>query len=296
MWITEFRQAHGLTLEELGRAIRYVGRHKDPPLRVSDILLENLEMRRGYRTVPALANLIAEVCGATAMQRDALVLPCCRGTWTPTGESLIAMALQSARRSREQSEKQSPGAPDRESAKKARVVDPMRGQIRAVVQIDRQGNVLARFPNMVAAGAAMAMDPETVRKRCLGQMKRDEFQSSGTTVRFADEWSAMTVRERTEAVRKAASSPANDVTYGRPVVVIDKNGNSWRFPAATSAARMTGDSLPAICHRLKGGWKRSIFNSRGFAYCYAEEWDAMSEEEKREYLTIQRGNHHDQSR
>ena len=83
MWLTDFREAHGLSVAQLGAVIRRAGARMDPPLRVSDVLLENLETRKGYRTVPKLANLIAEVCGATAKQRDALVLKKHRGKWAP---------------------------------------------------------------------------------------------------------------------------------------------------------------------------------------------------------------------
>lgn len=88
MFITDFRRAHDLTVEELGFYIRQLGARQDPPLRVSDILLENLERKRDYVTVPVLANLIAEACRATPAQRDTIVLEKYRGTWTPSGKPL----------------------------------------------------------------------------------------------------------------------------------------------------------------------------------------------------------------
>ena len=83
MWLTDFRAQHGLDLGTLGYCIRVEGLRRNPPLRVSDQLLYMLERLEGFRTVPKLADLIAEVCGATAGQRDALVLERYRGTWTP---------------------------------------------------------------------------------------------------------------------------------------------------------------------------------------------------------------------
>lgn len=64
MWITEYREQYGLELEQLGTMIRRAGRRKDPELWVSDTLLYRLETDPNFRTVPKLADLIAEPFGA----------------------------------------------------------------------------------------------------------------------------------------------------------------------------------------------------------------------------------------
>ena len=295
MWITDFREAHGLTLEELGRAIRYLGGKKHPPMRVSDILLENLETKKNYRTVPALADLIAEACGATAQQRDELVLEQYRGTWTPTGKGAVAKAMAAAKAGRTVTksatvshENTGPVVKKTRAVAEARGVPKTSGPIRPVVTIDRDGNVLRRFGTVQAAAVYTGQGKEFVRNRCRGLMIGDEYAGAGVTYRYADEWDAMTPEQRWEAARIAGMVDKELMGLKlQPVVAIDKSGQAWRYESIKAAARATGDSKPVICQRLNGASsKRTIYSRHGYAYRRAEEWDRMTEQERWEYLSM----------
>lgn len=292
MWITDFREAHGLTLEELGRAIRYQGRKKDPPMRVSDILLENLETRKNYRTVPALADLIAETCGATAQQRDELVLEQYRGTWKPTGKDAIARTMAAAKAgttvTKSATVRQASAQPvvkKTRAVAEARGVPKTSGPIRPVVTIDRDGNVLRRFGTVQAAAVYMGKGKEYVRKRCKGLISSDEYDEAGITYRYADEWDGMTGDQRLDAAKNAGTVYIRQETHNQPVVAVDKSGHIRRFRSIKETARATGDSKPVICQRINGASsKRTVFSRHGYAYRRAEDWDRMTEQQRWEYL------------
>ena len=275
MWITDFREKYGLTLEQLGAAIRRVGAKKHPPARVSDILLENLETKRGYKTVPGLADLIAETCGATPAQRDELVLKQYRGTWKGTGKPKLA------------ERRPAPMAPlppqgGKKPAVKKKYHD---GHNRQVLAIDRNGNVVHRYASLQNAWGLTGINPSTIRKRCYGDIKGDEFRIYGFTFRYADEWDSLTEdQRRAEVARAAASLSERPDGNKQAVVAIDREGNVYRFDTLRDASMMTGDSPPAISQHIHGERKRTIFSWRGFAYRRAEDWDAMSEAARQEFL------------
>ena len=176
MWLEDFRRAHGLTLEELGAYIRRLGRKKHPEITVSDILLERLEGEPKFRTVPAIADLIAEACGATAQQRDRLVLEKDRGTWKP-------------KPGRKPTPK--PKAPVEEEP------EPKNdGHHHPVVAVDRAGFAVMRFVGVKNAAARCGVSHKMVYSRCLRQLGRDEFRALGFTFRYAEEWDRMTDAER----------------------------------------------------------------------------------------------------
>lgn len=276
MWITDFREKYGLTLEQLGAAIRRVGARKNPTARVSDILLENLETKRGYKTVPGLADLIAETCGATPAQRDELVLKQYRGTWKGTGKPKLAERKPPTERP-----VAAAPAPPPTAVKKKR----SDGHNRQVIAIDRNGNIVHRYASLQNAWGLTGINTSTIRKRCYGDIKGDEFKIYGYTFRYADEWDSLTEDQRRAEVARAAASLSDRPDGNKQaVVVIDREGNVYRFDTLRDASMMTGDSPPAISQHIHGERTRTIFSWRGFAYRRAEDWDAMSEGAREELL------------
>lgn len=273
MWITDFREAHGLSVAQLGAVIRRAGARMDPPLRVSDVLLENLEMRKGYRTVPKLANLIAEVCGATAKQRDALVLKKHRGKWEPKpGATWTPL----------EPEKPKPPEPPKEPASKA--------WSRPVVCLDREGKVLRRYPSIQAAAELSGGNKDSVARRTLRNYKGDEFALMGCTFRLEEEWRAMSPEERRADMQKArerAVKPAPKPGTGSggprrqsPVTVIKKDGRVLQYKTISQAALGTHVSKNAIYERLKAETPYRNRYLDGNMYMYTSMWDMMSEEER----------------
>ena len=176
MWLEDFRRAHGLTLEELGAHIRRQGKKRHPPITVSDTLLERLEGEPKFRTVPAIADLIAEACGATAEQRDRLVLEKHRGTWKPKPGRKPALKLK---------------APVEEEPEMEND-----GTSRPVVAVDRAGFVVFRFVSVKNAAARCGTSPHAVYERCLRRLVNNEFSKLGFTFRYAEEWDDMTEAQR----------------------------------------------------------------------------------------------------
>lgn len=284
MWITDFRQAHGLTLEELGRAIRYVGRKKDPELRVSDVLLENLETKPGYKTVPKLADLIAETCGATAAQRDELVLEQYRGTWKPKRRSPVKAALGAVARPMPPGKTAPPPTDGKAHPRKGATAE-RDARSHRVYGIDRQGNIVHRYTSVKNAFAMTGLLPSTIRKRCYGIVRGNEFRGMGFTFRYADLWDSLTEdQRRAEVALAAASLSERPEGNQQPVVAIDRNGSVWRFDSLRDASRMTGDSPPAISQHIHGERTRTVYSWRGFAYRRAGDWDAMTAKQRKEFL------------
>lgn len=276
MWITEFRKEYGLTLEQLGAAIRRVGARKNPPARVSDILLENLETKRGYKTVPGLADLIAETCGATPAKRDELVLERYRGTWRGTGKPKVGQRKPPTERPVAAAPTPPPTA-----VKKKR----SNGHDRQVIAIDRNGNIVHRYGSVKNAWGMTGLNPSSIRKRCCGTIMGDEFRAYGYTFRYADAWEGLTEDQRkAELARAAARLSDRPEGNKQPVVAVDRGGNVRRFATLREASAMTGDSPPAISQQINRHRTRTVYSWRGFAYRKAEDWDGMTEEQRREFL------------
>ena len=183
MWITDYREQYRLELSQLGALIRRAGRRKEPQLRVSDVLLERLETEPSFRTVPALADLIAEACGATAKQRDALVLEKYRGTWKPT-------------RVKPEIEHRAAAAPIQAPAQRGAKGLTHGGRskfanAREVVKLNRAGVELGRYRSCNYAAVQNGITESRVTDRCHRGYKSDEFKYMGFTFRFAEEWDKM---------------------------------------------------------------------------------------------------------
>lgn len=320
MFITNFRRAHDLTVEELGFYIRGIGARMDPPLRVSDILLENLEVKRGYKTVPALANLIAEACRATPAQRDTIVLKKYRGTWKPSGKplprlprkiraertptpdkghgdgscclGLTASATHEAYRNAVAGHKTEEPSPC-PTHKPKRRPGPAGSEVYA---IDAAGNILRKHPSVLNAATCHGRATVFAYKRASGRINGNEFIPDGVTFRYAAQWDAMTPAQRRADVERARR-PFNPARIhsghiqgkAQQVVVIDRQGREvGRFDSVREAWKATGRgvSYPNICDRCKGGRFKGPFARNGLAYRCAEEWDEMTEAQKREYLGL----------
>lgn len=201
MWLTDYRAQYRLTLEQLGSMIRRVGRRKDPALWVSDLLIYRLETDPKFRTVPKLADLIAEVCGATAQQRDAMVLERYRGGWKPPRRRKAVKPVPY--------EKPNAAAPPKGPRCSAKGLthgpnNPFPGA-RAVVKIDRKGEVVARYASCNRAALQNSLREDQISSRCHRKGKSDEFRLTGFTFRFAEEWDGMTAEEQRADISRFAS-------------------------------------------------------------------------------------------
>ena len=199
MWITEFREANGISLQHFGAIMRHRCKRAKLTGEISDGLIERLETEKGFVTHPHFANLIAEACGATALQRDGIVHEKHRGKWKPGGKVASAgevkrenpwRALPAVPRYRQPeedrgrfargNEKELAIRPERESRKTGE------NARKAVIMVDRDGNVLARYDSVREAAKAGDMTHPAVVARCMGRIKGDEFQRFGYTFRFRE--------------------------------------------------------------------------------------------------------------
>lgn len=306
MWLTEFREANGLSIEDLGAEVRMAGKKLSPPVWIRDSTLIALETQPGYLVIPAFANLIAEVCGATAEQRDALTLPKHAGTWKPKGGAKAVRTRSSAtespwrrlpavpgRRGGEQGAGKLPVAATNRLARALRPAEPPRvsNRGRPVVRVNGDGQVLATYRGPNHAANHCGVDHGMVLRRCMRAMKSNEFTGLGYTFRFQDEWVRMTKVERREDLDRARLWRGNPGAHRihtqktrkghhrRAVVVIDREGRETRrYSSAREAAEAMGvpyGTVVAHCI-LKHGFT-SHYTREGTGFVYADQWDAMDE-------------------
>ena len=188
MWIEDFRNEHNLTRAQLALMAG-----------VTPQLIGILEDMNKAVTHPELADRIADMCGATAEQRDSIVHAKHRGTWKPSGKPKDIETRM--RMSRPEPEKP-----------KVEVLDLPRPAVkygqnrRAVVALDRQGKILARYESIVAAGKEEKRNLCSVAMRCARQVAR-EWLMNGRTYRYADEWNAMNAAQRRADMEGRYSKP-----------------------------------------------------------------------------------------
>ncbi len=279
MWITEYREKYGLTVAQLGAMIRRAGRRKDPELWVSDILLERLEREPNFRTVPKLADLIAEACGATARQRDALVLEKHRGTWKRS------RAKPEIERRRNQPPEPKPTRAQGPEAAVARI--PPAGS-RAVVKIDRNGEELGRFRSCGVAGATLGISDRLVAERCNRRYRFDEFTSFGYTFRFAEDWDRMTEAQRqADIARNAGKRAPRGGTHGAQMVtVIGRHGQIRDFDSIKEAAEACKVGYALLQRMLFMTWSRAlpVAEIDGVRFAYTAKWDELDAKVKARML------------
>lgn len=166
-WIEKFRKKMGVDRQQFADFVP-----------CSEALIYLLENQNGGITHPKLANRIADICGATIKQRDSIVHKKHHGTWAPSDEPVTL-------------------GKNRHNVNNAT----------AVVKIDENGNVLARYANMTFAAKCNNTNDIKIAMYCRRKQPkyRDEFEEfGGFTVRFAHEWDHMTKAERR---RDIAPSP-----------------------------------------------------------------------------------------
>lgn len=192
MWIESYRLRHGMSLEEFGRLVRWLGNQRRPGwrLRCSDSLIWLLENRRNAVTHPNIADLLAEACGATPKQRDMIVARKHRCTWAGSKGPDIAKLV---------GWKADKGATKKifkgrdygwHYASKAKYM-----RYKPVVMVDKGANVVSRYDSMEQAAEMSGCSRNAVSDRC-NHLIRDEFRLNGHTWRFVDEWEKQTPEER----------------------------------------------------------------------------------------------------
>ena len=198
-WIERFRKEYqrrdgrkGISQDELAKMVRkckvYCVREgsKRKKLRTvgcSEALIEILE--HGGITHPNIAEAIATVCGATEEQKNGLMH---EKHWngykdmitpTPWGEITIT---------------------PKPKEKKLKTDDPnwIDGKCKAVVQLDRGGNVIKRYDSMSEASKDAKLALSSVSLRCNHQIgdETDEYMARGCTWRFESEWNALTEEQK----------------------------------------------------------------------------------------------------
>jgi hypothetical protein len=267
MWLSDFRKQFGLELETLGYYIRQDGAKRNPPLRVSDELLYKLEHLKGFRTVPKLADLIAEVCGATAEQRDQLVLEQYRGTWKPKAGA------------RAQATMAAPAPPLQKPREGRKGLTAAEGRRKPVVCVDRLGDVLARYVSIENAAAVTGLSRDAIADRVSRKITANEFQLCGTTFRFEEEWKAMGPQQRIkDAQRTLNGRSIVGMCRARPVTVVTPKGQVLQYNSVLAAATATGQVAGSVATRCQMNRPMRNGNLGGNLYLYTDKWNAMSAE------------------
>jgi len=268
-WIQKWRDEFGMSH---GRMAILVG--------CGSKLLDMIE--HGAITHPNFANRIADLCGATAEQRDGLVHEKHRGKWKPNeGRTEKLQAYAKAM------------AGGRKPQRTARAG-------RAVVKIDREGNVLERYPSIADATAANGNKEGFAQLRCSRKTGPtvDEFFPYGYSYRYAADWDMMGreqrladiagQRPRPRALGERKGGTGFDAKhYTRPVACIDRQGNVIaRYDSVHAAARAQGREVSTIRRRCKGQgkWPHGEFAAMGCSFRYADEWDRLTPEQRRAEL------------
>ena len=183
MWIREYRERCGLDLDEFGAMVRRRGARKRKPVNCSNGLIALLESDPNAVTHPHIADLLAEACGATRSQRDMIVAECHR-----SGGRAAAARMGSPWRT--------------EAAVTAHKRRKMRPG-RAIVKIDREGRILARYISYYHAASEAKISKWFIYSRCNGLLRREFTDVLTASYRFADEWEQLTPEQRQERMRKA---------------------------------------------------------------------------------------------
>lgn len=174
MWIEDYREREGLALDEFTKLVNMHGRKVDPPLEapVSDTLIHILERSKHGVTHPRIANVIAEVCGATAEQRDMIVADIHRGQWKPKEPQPVVV--------------------------KATIKKQNGGK--AVVKIDKHGNTVGWFESIADAARREPHDEGVIRSRCKRRVTCEFTNIVPFTYRYADEWDALSGAQKIQDI------------------------------------------------------------------------------------------------
>jgi len=164
MWIREYREANGMELDDFARAVNAYGRRMVPPLvcTVTDQLIHMLECVSKCVTHPNIADAIAGYCGATPEQRDSIVAPIHRGTWSLSRVVLCESDAQYVQKN-----------------------------FRPVFKISMSGEILAAYDSIAEAARKEKPNEDVIRKRCKRASTADFTREMPYTWRYKSEWLAM---------------------------------------------------------------------------------------------------------
>ena len=198
-WIKKFRTEYrrkdgktGISQAEFAKMVRrckvYCVREGSKRKRLrtvgcSEALIEIVE--NGGVTHPNIAEAIATVCGATEEQKRSLMHEKHWGGYKEAVTPQPWAEMEIVPRKKEKKQK-------KEDQK------AINGNCKAVVQIDRQGNVIKRYDAMseAAKDAHIALSSVSLRCNHLIGDETDEFSTRGCTWRFEAEWSALNEEQR----------------------------------------------------------------------------------------------------
>ena len=174
VWIQEYRTAIGMELDEFARAVNAYGRRMNPPLvcTISDTLIHMLERVKNCVTHPNIANAIAGYCGATQEQRDMIVAPIHKGTWS------LNRFIRNA---------------DNDDGETSKLIP---NGSRAVYKISMSGEVLAEYYSIAEAARNEKPNEDNIRNRCKRRSQVDFTPDTPYTYRYKDEWQSMSREEQ----------------------------------------------------------------------------------------------------
>ena len=276
-WVQEYRQSIGMSRGQFARAItRQLGGCGDNRIVVPEKLIYMLEEWPKCYTHPKLANMIAAACGATPEQRDMIVNRVHRGKWRGVDGPRVAMELPPTR------------LPIRAKAQPV-AGDKYAHNNKQVVVLDRAGREVKRCASGREAAEFMGLSSTTVYSRCAHATPL-EFTTVGTpyTCRYAQEWDALTPSARAASIRRALQIAGDKHTrpkgcnISRAVVAVDRSGRELaRYDSIGDASRGEAYNEDCIRNRCNRQVGREFTGRNGATYRFAEDWDAMTPEERR---------------
>lgn len=272
-WIRRFRKSMGFKedtdREPFARLItRQLGGNGSNDRTVSGKLIGILEDMNGAVTHPDLADMIAAACGATPEQRDGIVHKKHRGTWPGVDGPKLLIAVRTKQRTEPRTH---------------------RGNTRRVVVLDREGNEVRRFDTLTEAAAFIGISRTSLGQRCRRIIPYEWQTGNQYTARYADEWDATPPAERLEALPRAGGLE-NGPDYRnrartnakKPVVMVDRQCRELgRWPSIHDAEKDARVSDTTISNRCARILKREWTPQFPFTFRFAEEWDAMNDEQRR---------------
>ena len=217
MWIKEYRDREGLELWQLQQRVNDFARNMFNPIKacISGELIHMLEVDENAVTHPRIANVIATICNASTYQRDMIVHKKHRGLWNgPTDED---MELADSIRKKwdiiddENGDKKKRDIKDymavmQDEQEKKKRRKP-KSNARAVVKLDRYGNIHARYQSIGQACEAEGVNKGVIQTRCYRRIRKEfgvneydrhhgKLPAMEYTYRFANEWDSMSTGQK----------------------------------------------------------------------------------------------------
>lgn len=207
MWISDFREAHGLELDEFARVVNTYRRLRKLPMNgiVSDVLIYILERDERAVTHPILASAIADACGATPEQYDSIVAECHRGKWkpNPANARYVRKAMWKVTNTiPTQTQHWKVETEEVVDSPRPRIKERYLKQCRSVLAIDKNGDVVCEYPSLKAAAEAYSVSEKYVSGRCRRIVRDTSIYKPGirVTFRYSDEWEKLMPEQRAKEV------------------------------------------------------------------------------------------------